>query len=120
MACNSFTLSIADLVYLLLLVNDVPVQTLEEVIRQLQEDNMQMRARSEVEMQVEVQRQVESQLQEHMRQRELEANAREEAREREAKIRDWKEIPEAFSVTDPSKTTNTDGFPTELTVAKAL
>ncbi|GJW29384.1 transposase, Ptta/En/Spm [Tanacetum coccineum] len=59
------------------------VQTLEEMIRQLQEDNKQMRARSEVEMQVEVQRQVESQLQEHMRQRELETNAREEDRERE-------------------------------------
>ncbi|GJX86192.1 uncharacterized protein Tco_0336966 [Tanacetum coccineum] len=59
------------------------VQTLEEVIRQLQEDNARMRARSEVKMQVEVQRQMESQLQEHMRQRELEANAREEARERE-------------------------------------
>ncbi|GKA00266.1 hypothetical protein Tco_0672816 [Tanacetum coccineum] len=59
------------------------VHLLEEMIRHLQEDNAQMRARSEVEMQVEVQRQVESQLQEHIRQRELEANAREEARERE-------------------------------------
>ncbi|GJY26887.1 transposase, Ptta/En/Spm [Tanacetum coccineum] len=75
----------ADLVYLERNGNGIcyKVQTLEETIRQLQEDNKQMRARSEVEMQVEVQRQVESQLQEHMRQRELEANAREEARERE-------------------------------------
>ncbi|GKE78244.1 hypothetical protein Tco_1544364, partial [Tanacetum coccineum] len=56
---------------------------LEEMVRQLQEDNAQMRARSEIEMQVQVQRQVESQLQEHMRQPELELNAREEALERE-------------------------------------
>ncbi|GJV09142.1 transposase, Ptta/En/Spm [Tanacetum coccineum] len=60
-----------------------PSEQLEEMVRQLQEDNAQMRARSEIEMQVQVQRQVESQLQEHMRQRELEANAHEEARERE-------------------------------------
>ncbi|GKD83646.1 transposase, Ptta/En/Spm, partial [Tanacetum coccineum] len=59
------------------------VQNLEEMVRQLQEDNARMKARSEIEMQVQVQRQVESQLQEHMRQRELELNAREEARERE-------------------------------------
>ncbi|GKC76613.1 zinc finger, CCCH-type containing protein [Tanacetum coccineum] len=59
------------------------VQNLEEMVKQLQEDNAQMRGRSEIEMQVQVQRQVESQLQEHMRQRELELNAREEARERE-------------------------------------
>nr|GEU40698.1 transposase, Ptta/En/Spm [Tanacetum cinerariifolium] len=56
---------------------------LEEMIRQLQEDNEQMRAKSEIEMQVRVQRQVESQLQEDMRKQELEVNAREEARERE-------------------------------------
>nr|GEX62152.1 reverse transcriptase domain-containing protein [Tanacetum cinerariifolium] len=42
------------------------VQNLEEMVRQLQEDNAQMRARSEIEIQVQVQRQVESQLQEHM------------------------------------------------------
>ncbi|GJV28937.1 glutathione S-transferase T3-like protein [Tanacetum coccineum] len=59
------------------------VQMLEETIRQLQEDNTQMRARVEIETQVQVQRQVERQVQEHMRQRELEANAQEEARERE-------------------------------------
>ncbi|GJV39970.1 hypothetical protein Tco_1418410 [Tanacetum coccineum] len=59
------------------------VQNLEEMVRQLQEDNARMKARSEIEMQVQVQRQVESQLQEHMRQRELELNAREEARERD-------------------------------------
>nr|GEV30216.1 transposase, Ptta/En/Spm [Tanacetum cinerariifolium] len=59
------------------------VQKLEEMVRQLQEENVQMRARSERAMQVQVQRQVESQLQKHLRQWELEANAREEARERE-------------------------------------
>ncbi|GKB03063.1 transposase, Ptta/En/Spm [Tanacetum coccineum] len=58
-------------------------QMLEETIRQLQEDNTQMRARVEIETQVQVQSQVERQVQEHMRQRELEANACEEARERE-------------------------------------
>ncbi|GJY13749.1 hypothetical protein Tco_0383058 [Tanacetum coccineum] len=56
-------------------------QMLEETIRQLQEDNTQMRARMEIETQVQVQPQVERQVQEHMRQRELEANACEEARE---------------------------------------
>ncbi|GJR49679.1 ribonuclease H-like domain-containing protein [Tanacetum coccineum] len=59
------------------------VQMLEETIRQFQEDNTQMRATVEIEMQVHVQRQEERQVQEHMRQRELEANAREEAREKE-------------------------------------
>nr|GFC85334.1 hypothetical protein [Tanacetum cinerariifolium] len=54
----------------------------------LQEDNTQIRPRSEVEMQVKVQRQVESQLQKHMRHRELEANDREEARERGAATKD--------------------------------
>nr|GEV00278.1 transposase, Ptta/En/Spm [Tanacetum cinerariifolium] len=56
---------------------------LEEMIRQLQEDNEQMGAKSELEIQVQVQRQVESQLEEDTRKRELEANAREEARGRE-------------------------------------
>ncbi|GJZ63180.1 tricalbin-3 isoform X1 [Tanacetum coccineum] len=64
------------------------VQMLEETIRQLKEDNTQIRARVEIETQVQVQRQVERQVQEHMRQRELEANAREEARERE-NYSDW-------------------------------
>ncbi|GKD19443.1 hypothetical protein Tco_1208601 [Tanacetum coccineum] len=59
------------------------VQMLEETIRQLQQDNTQMRARVEIEMQVPVQRQVEREVQEHMRQWESEAYAREEARERE-------------------------------------
>ena len=59
------------------------VQTLEETIRRLQEDSIQMRAQFEREMQIEVQRQVEQQVLAHMQQRELEENAREQARERE-------------------------------------
>ncbi|GJX24676.1 hypothetical protein Tco_0230972 [Tanacetum coccineum] len=59
------------------------VQTLEEMIRRLQEDNTQIRSQNQREMQIEIQRQVEHQVLEHMRQRELEANAREQARERE-------------------------------------
>ncbi|GJX24675.1 hypothetical protein Tco_0230971 [Tanacetum coccineum] len=59
------------------------VQTLEEMIRRLQEDNTQIRSQNQKEMQIEIQRQVEHQVLEHMRQRELEANAREQARERE-------------------------------------
>ncbi|GJY21814.1 hypothetical protein Tco_0394380 [Tanacetum coccineum] len=59
------------------------VQTLEEIIRRLQEENTQIRSHNQREMQIEIQRQVEHQVLEHMRQRELEANAREQARERE-------------------------------------
>ncbi|GJW85424.1 hypothetical protein Tco_0158569 [Tanacetum coccineum] len=59
------------------------VQTLEETIRRLLEENTQMRSQNQREMQIEIQRQVEHQVLEHMRQRELEANAREQARERE-------------------------------------
>ncbi|PWA80840.1 hypothetical protein CTI12_AA191820 [Artemisia annua] len=59
------------------------VQTLEHIIRRLQEDNTQMRAQFERDMQIQVQRKVEHQVLAHMQQRELEANARELARERE-------------------------------------
>ncbi|GKE05078.1 transposase, Ptta/En/Spm [Tanacetum coccineum] len=59
------------------------VQTLEEIIRRLQEENTQIRSQNQREMQIEIQRQVEQQVLEHMQQRELEANAREQARERE-------------------------------------
>nr|GEW51888.1 hypothetical protein [Tanacetum cinerariifolium] len=59
------------------------VQTLEEIIRRLQEENPQIRSQNQREMQIKIQRQVEQQVLEHMQQRELEANAREQARERE-------------------------------------
>ncbi|GJT22178.1 uncharacterized protein Tco_0892115 [Tanacetum coccineum] len=63
------------------------VQTFEEMIRRLQEENTQIRSQNQREMQIEIQRQVEHQVLEHMRQRKLEANAREQAREREWKQR---------------------------------
>ncbi|GJS58919.1 transposase, Ptta/En/Spm [Tanacetum coccineum] len=55
------------------------VQTLEEIIRRLQEENTQIRSQNQREMQIEIQRRVEHQVLEHMRQRELEANAHEQA-----------------------------------------